>query len=437
LNYVKGSELTVIGALTRTVIDGKLYCESFGGKRKKELAVVEAGLKGINLKGVEALTGLAVDDIESTARSLSEASKGVVLFGDDFISGEKADEIVEALYNLLSLLGYTGEKGQAIFSPASGNLIGSMDMGLSPDYLPGYVAVGSKEAENAPQEKGFGWNAMVEAASDGKLQALYVMGDDPVATATDKEKVKNALNKLDFVVVQDLFMTKTAELADVVLPALTYAEKSGTVTNLEGRVQLIDVSMKPQVDGRKDWQIIHDVAQSMGAAVYFNEDCRVIDESEIEVLEEISKTVLHYGGVTQESIGRDGLLSNVSSINQAELKTVEIVGHKKGADKDYPLQIVPGRDVFLNGSTTWRDGGLLELSPGPRILVEYSDGVAQGLSDGDVIAVETKEGSLKGSISLTDRIASGVVVVPVNHPELESWKLFGGKNQGTLGRLAK
>ncbi|MBE9504240.1 MAG: NADH-quinone oxidoreductase subunit NuoG [Proteobacteria bacterium] len=437
LNYVKGSELTVIGALTRAVIDGKLYCESFGGKRKKELDVVEAGLKGINLKDLEVLAGLAVDDIESTARSLSEASKGVVLFGDDFIAGEKSEEIVEALYNLFSLLGYRGEKGQAIFSPASGNLIGSMDMGIAPDYLPGYVAVGSKEAGKAPQEKGLDWNAMVPAASDGKLQALYVMGDDPVETASDKDKVKNALNKLDFIVVQDLFMTKTAELADVVLPALTYAEKSGTVTNLEGRVQLLDVSMKPRVDGRKDWQIIRDVAQSMGAALCFNDDLRIVDDGEVEVLEEISKTVPHYAAVTQEAIGRDGLMSDVSGIKQAALKTVEIVGHKKTADKDYPLQVVPGRDVFLNGSMTWRDEGLLELSPGPRILVESSDGAAHGLSDGDVITVETKEGTLKGTVSLTDRIFPGVVVVPVNHPELESWKLFGGKNQETLGRLAK
>lgn len=437
LTYRKGTEKTLIGALTKAVIGGKLYTGGFDGERKKELDAVAEGLKDLNLDKIEELCGVSREDIEAAARDLAGASKGVILFGDDMLSGSGGGEVAQALYNLASLLGYTGERGGIIYTPASGNIAGSMDVGIAPDYLPGFDEIGNKDAAERfkliwgiapPGKKGLNWQDMQKAASEGKLKGLYVMGDDPVGTARDKEGVKDALGKLDFMIVQDIFMTETAKMADVVLPAVSYAEKSGTVTNLEGRIQRLNVSMKPLGDAREDWRIICDLAKKMGGFMGY--------ASVDEITEEVSKVVHHYDGALPANVGRDGFIAEGTGAGNP-LAGVNVKGETAGAEEGFPLYVVPGRDVFLSGTLTWMDEGLLKLSGGARVLVGEGDGKRLDLSEGEKVLIETGNGSIEAEVKITERVSDGVVVVPTNHPGIEPWSIFANRDAGTYGRLTK
>jgi len=397
-----GSELAVIGAITRAIIDKGLVSASAKGDADK----VSAGLSGIDMDGL----GISKSDIESIAASLSNASRGFILFGDDVLSSADSDQVVGALYNLAVLAGYNGEKGRLVYAPASGNYVGTLDVGVVPDK-PG----------------GLGWHGMLGAMTDGKLNALSVMGDDPVGTASDRDAVQAALAKLDLLIVQDLFLTKTAEMAHVVLPAVSYAEKEGTVTNLEGRVQSLARSIKPLGEGREDWRIISDLSAKMGSAPGY--------KSCADITTEISASVAGYAGATPDSIGRDGIF--VGPVTGLNCDSVTVAAARIERDKDYPVQVVSGRDVFLNGSLTAIDEGLLKLSPGPRALLGEAAAKSAGIADGDEIKIETRKGSVSLVASVTRRAADNTVIVPVNHPDLDASPLFEGINTGLPGRVFK
>ncbi len=397
INYARGTELATVGALIKTIIDNKLVCESFSKDRKKEL---EALIKSVK----DGKTGISKEDLLATAKSLAAASKGTILFGDDLIDGATASDVVEALYGLAALLGYNGEKGQIIYTPGAGNQAGSLDMGLS--------------------------GALVDAASVGKFKGLYVMGDNPVATAFDQEGVKDALEKLDFLVVQDIFLTETAEMADVVLPALSYAERNGTMTNMEGRLQRLNRSIKPAGDGREDWQIVQEIASAMGGKLdYINVDAVRLD---------IAASIPSYEGLTPDQIGRDGAFVDAAKMSQPTISGFTLKSNGKAdGGKTYPLQIIAGRDVFFGGSLTSWDEGVRSLSVGPRILISDETGASLDISDGDEVTVESKKGSLNGVVKVTAGVGEGVVVLPMNHPEMDPRAVLNDAETSTGGKLTK
>jgi predicted molibdopterin-dependent oxidoreductase YjgC len=263
--------------------------------------------------------------------------------------------------------------------------------------------------------------------ADGKLNALSVMGDDPVGTASDREAVQAALGRLDLLVVQDLFLTKTAEMADVVFPAVSYAEKEGTVTNLEGRLQSLAQSIKPLGDSREDWRIISDLSAKMGSDLGY--------KSSKDITSEIASTVAGYAGAGPDSIGPDGIV--IENIKAGSCEGIKIAPVKSEKDKDYPVQVVSGRDVFLNGSLTAMDEGLLKLSAKPKALLGEAAAKSAGIEDGDEIKVETKNGSVSVIAAVTRRASDNTVIVPFNHPDLDARPLFAGLNAGLPGRVSK
>lgn len=397
-----GSELAFIGAITKAIVDKGLVSSTGKGDADK----ISGGLNSVSSDAL----GLSQADVESIASSLAGASKGFILFGDDIISSGDSDQIVSALYNLAAIAGYKGEKGQLVYAPASGNYAGTVDVGVSP-Y----------------QSGGLGWQDMLAAMKEGKINALSVMGDDPLGTAVDRDSVQAALKKLDLLIVQDLFLTKTAEMADVVFPAVSYAEKEGTSTNLEGRVQSLSRSIKPLGEGRADWKIICDLSAKMGSDLGY--------ASCADITKEIAGSVAGYGAATPDSIGRDGVF--VDAVADLSCESVKIGTFSQEKDKDFPLQVVAGRDVFLNGSLTAMDEGLLKLSSGAKAMIAEDVARAACIADGDEVKIETRNGAISVLASVTRRVAANTVVVPVNHPDLDGSQLFAGLNAGLPGRVSK
>jgi len=411
VSYVKGAEPSVIAALTKAVIENKLYEKSFDGERKKELDAVSAGLKGVDLAKAAASAGITAEDLVDAAKTMSQASKGSIIFGEDFAWSGTSDN-VQSIYNLVSLLGYTGAKGQTIYAPAPGNLKGNMDMGVAPDYLTGYGEVKGKA--------GLTWNEMLSASNAGKLKALYIMGDNPVETSFNGDEVRSSLEKLDFLIVQDLFLSETAAMAHVVFPAVAYAEQSGTVTNLEGRIQQLNQSLNSPGSAMADWFIIAALASAMGRRYEYKNVGEITNE------------------IIPAQVERDGLVQDASKVRQPALLGVAPVDVElPKAEKGYDLTIVPGRDVFLSSSLTWMDEGLMLVSPGARALVSLEDASRLDLKDGDRVAVETSAGSLETVVSCSDKVSCGTVVVPLNHPGMDCRQIMAGTGSGTAGRLIK
>lgn len=435
----RGSEKLIVLAIIKAVIKDKLYVDAFDGERSKELKTITSSLKGLNIKKIEDQTGLTEENIVEVARSLAGAGKGTIIFGDDILETPRGTEIVKAIYNLSQLLGYNGEKGQTIYAAASGNLAGAMDMGVAPDYLPGYACIEDKDAvknfselwgAQIPREKGRNWEEMLEAIAAYRIKAVYVMGENPAATALDRDKARVALEKLDFLVVQDLFMTETAKLADVILPAASYAEKNGTATNLESRVQVLNRSIKPIGEVKEDWKILSEVAAKMINGI----GCSDLES----VREEMRKANIAYNEVLKGGIDRDG--EKLSPVNPGGTALIDITvpeiptgSELKGGN---PLFIVPGKDVFLASSLTWMDEGLLTHAQG-AVLISEDDGAMLGISSGSNVSVETKNGSVTATAGVSDKVPFGTVVVLTNHPDFDARPLFDKTGGAVGGRLSK
>lgn len=438
IDYRLGQEAAVITALIESIIGNKAHSEKFAKDKKDQFKIVKDGLKDINLKEVEKVTGISKSSLDSIADAMLNASKGVILFGDDFLS--RPDAVINALHTLGEVAEFSGEKGRIIYSPATGNFIGSFDMGVSPHFYAGYEKIGSKKAADKnsnisgylpPHEKGLSWSEMVNSAIKEELKSLYILDADLIEFTKDKETVRNGLDQLDFIIFQGIFMTETATFADVIFPSLTYAEKSGSVTNLEGRVQKLVPSIPKLGSSRAGWQIIREIAKRMGDS----SSSGSVDE----IREEISAVVAPYGKIDLKSIPRDGAFADYSDINKLSIKIdkISLSVNDLDADKDYPLHIVPGKDVFLTHGRGLFDEALMKMSPIAKLLVSEVDGTNLGLTDGGLVELETLNGNLQCAVKITENVAEGVVVVPVNRPDLDIGAIFRGSVTGTRGRLIK
>lgn len=435
----RGSENLVILALIKSLIKEKLYIKAFDGERSKELKALSASLKNLDVKKIEDQTGLTEENILNAAKSLACASKGSILFGDDILETPLGSENVKALYNLSQLLGYMDGKGQIIYAPAAGNLAGAMDMGVASDYLPGYVSLDDKDGlknieevwgADCPGEKGYNWEEMLEAIAAYRLKAVYIMGDNPAATAFNRDKVEAALEKLDFLVVQDLFMTETAKHANVVLPAASYAEKNGSVTNLEGRIQALNKSIRSLDGVKEDWKILGEVATRMIEGM----GCGDLDA----IRDEMSKTMPLYGKAIESGISRDGELLEAAShdgaLRDLTVPQIPTGSSLKGGN---PLFVVPGKDVFLSSSLTWMDEGLTAFAQKRNIIISEKDGAMLGISNDDTVVVETKNGSVTSAACVSDRVPPGTVIVLTNHRDFDARPLFDKTGGAVGGKLTK
>jgi formate dehydrogenase major subunit len=342
---------------------------------------------------------------------------------------------VLSLVNLQLLRGNFGRPGGGL-NPLRGqcNVQGACDMGALPDVLPGYARVTDNAARarfegawgtTLPARRGLTSMEMTEAAASGDLRALYVMGENPCLSEPDIRRVKAGLSALDFLVVQDIFLTETAELADVVLPAACFAEKDGLFTNTERRVQKVRRALPPPGEAREDWQILRDIAVALGAAW----TCESIDD----IQEEIQSLVPAYGGISRDRVGREGLQWPCPVEGHPGTPTLHVNGFPRGRgrmkavswrppaeepDVEYPFILTTGRLLpqFHTGTMTRRCAGIDDLA-GPMVAISPEDAADLEVADGDTVEVATRRGSLFAPASVTPTIGRGTVYIPFHFRE--------------------
>jgi predicted molibdopterin-dependent oxidoreductase YjgC len=339
---------------------------------------------------------------------------------------------VRSLANLAMLTGQIGRPGTGV-NPLRGqnNVQGSCDMGALPDVYCGYQKVADSAARakfekawgtELPERPGQMVTQMFPAVLDGKIKAMYIMGENPVLSEADSTHVVRALEKLEFLVVQDIFLTETAKLAHVVLPASSYAERDGTYANTERRVQLTQPVVAPPGQARRDWEIICDIATVLGYPMRYASTSAV--DAEMRGLTPqyagISHARLEAGEQlcwpcpTEVHPGTPILHRETFTRGLGQFHPVEYQPGAEEVDAEYPIVLTTGRmlEHYHTGTMTRRSKGLHGLVPGPFVEVNDADAKNLKVGDGDRVKVTSRRGSIELPVKVGSRVEAGVLFIP-------------------------
>jgi NADH-quinone oxidoreductase chain G len=309
LIYKKGTEVTLLNGLAKQILEEKLFDLNKTKISKEEVDRLRQSVLPYDAEKVSQITGIAPDRIKSLANSFARAESIIVLCGGEIISHHQNKEVIESLNSLILLTGHWGKEGCGInLLWEDCNSQGALDCGLLPDKLPGFVHISDeskrKKIEEVwkaelPHKAGLDFNQILKEIHEDKIKTLYIMGADPLAKYPDKDYVESALKKVDFLVVQDIFMTETARLADVVLSGASFAEKSGTFTNVERRVQELKRAFDSRGNSKPDWKIVSLLAQALGYEFDYL--------SAKEIFDEIVSVSPIYRDMSYKEIGETGV----------------------------------------------------------------------------------------------------------------------------------
>jgi NADH-quinone oxidoreductase chain G len=402
LAYRPGTEVALLNGLAHVILAEELH------KEGRKVAACKEWVQDYSPNQVEEITAVPAETLREAARVLTEAQKAVLIYGADTVRGPDGEACLAALNNLALLIG-AHEPGCLAQEP---NSWGVLDMGLAPHLYPGRQKLDDKVRERLgkrwkaklPSEAGLGLGGMLKAVLDGKLEAFYVMAANLVM---DHPIGVEALEKLRFLVVQDLFMTETARLADVVLPAASFAEADGTFTNMTGRVQRLHKALRPPAEVKPHGQIIVDLARAMG-----QEWGRYSPQA---VLEEIVRAASPYEGLSYGSLGDDGIRV---AIEGGTRQFAKADFWPPAANAAYPLALTTGRLLYDRGSPFAQSEIMRQLIPGPFVEINPADAEALGIADQDAVTVSSARDSLELRARVCDDICPGCVFVPLHLSEM-------------------
>jgi len=447
LQQKPGTDIALLNGLMNVIITEELHDKAFVESRTEgfdELAVVVARYTP---EVAAEITGVPADDIRRAARLLATTKPASLLYAMGITQHITGHQNVLSCANLQMLLGNMGVPGGGV-NPLRGqnNVQGACDMGGLPNVYPGYQAV-TIDAVRRKFEEAWGVSLpgkvgttvihMFDRVETAETRALYVIGENPAMSDPDAGHVKHCLEQVDFLVVQDIFLTETARLADVVLPAASFAEKDGTFTNTERRVQRVRAAIEPVGDSRPDWTIIANLARRTQAYLGQSPNGRFAGWNYAhpsEIMDEIAALTPIYGGISYARIEDKGLQWPCPSADHPGTSILHVgrfsrgVGHLSAVewappaeepDEAYPLVLTTGRvlEHFHTGSMTRRVAGLDQLQPEERLRIHPADAERLELSDGDWTVVSSRRGNIRVRAVVTSEVRPGVVFLTFHFAE--------------------
>ena len=441
-----GTDVALINGLAKVIIDEGLLDEEFVGRRTDNFEAFAKSLGKYTLEYVEKATGISGQEIRAAAQLYARVSQAAIVYGTGITQYTTGTDGVKALANLALLTGNVGRKGGGIYTlQRENNGQGACDMGALPKFLPGYQNVVDAQARGKFEER---WGAslpaqpgltaleIMEQVKKGKIKGMYIVGENPVLSFPNSRLITEILTSLDFLIVQDMFLTETAKLANVVLPAASFAEKDGTFTNFEGRVQRVQKTIDPLGESLPDWEIILRLANEMGAPMPYSSPKQVMDE--IVNTCQLAAYSLYVG---------DGYVeSEAQSLYQAESSSHWGVGRMHGeqspegfacfcpieyvppskAKKDYRFTLLTGTifNHFGTGSRSSRSARLKKFFPEAFVEICESDARKLALTDGESVKVISAVGEVTTIVKITDTLREGMLFMPVSFPETRVNELF-------------
>lgn len=436
LKQKPGTDVAWLNGFMHVIIKEGLWDKKFVEERCEDFDALAKTVKKYTPKYVEKITGVPAGELERAARIYAQAGKAAILYSMGITQHTSGTDNVVSVANLAMLTGNIGRPGTGV-NPLRGqnNVQGSCDMGALPNVYSGYQKVDDQAARkkfgdawnvNLPEKPGLTVVEMINAAAKGDLKALYIMGENPMVSDPDINHVREGLENLEFLVVQDIFMTETAKLADVVLPAVSYAEKDGTFTNTERRVQRVRKAIDPVGQSRQDWEILCDLSSRLGYEMSYS--------GPEALMEEIASVTPSYGGVNYKRIdeekicwpcpdkkhpGTPILHTTQFTRGKGKFHAVEFRSPDEETDKKYPYILTTGRMLYHyhTGTMTRRSRPIDEHVPEGYIEINTKDAANLGIRDGAFCAVSSRRGEVRVKARVTGHILSGTVFMPFHFAE--------------------
>lgn len=433
-----GYDIALANAMGHVIIKEGLENKEFIERATFDFEAYKQLVEEYTPERAEEITGVPADDIREVARLYATAEKAIICWTLGITEHHKGTENVFSLINLALLTGHIGKYGSGV-NPLRGqnNVQGGGDMGALPNRLVGGWDWDDPKAQELfekewgvplPDKVGLNLTQMVEAMDRKEIRALYCIGENPVQSDADASHVEKVLRDLDFMVVQEILMTKTAELADVVLPAAGWAENDGTVTNSERRVQRVRPAIKPPGEAKQDHIIVQEIANRMGANWNY--------QSASDIWEEIRRLAPNFAGITYERLDKEGgiqwpcydeshpgtkflhtRLWEEEVGRKAPFKPVKHQPPAELPDEEYPLTLTTGRRLeFYNTGVQTSDYKKIKDAE-EALEINAEDAEQYNLKDGDLVKVSSRRGEVITKVKISKRQPRGLVFMTFHFPD--------------------
>lgn len=430
-----GTDAALINGLMHIIMKEGWEDKEFLENRCTGLENILEVIKDYTPEKVSEITEIPEDVLYETAKLYTSTKKAGIFYTLGITEHTTGTANVMNLANLAMMTGHLGIENSGI-NPIRGqnNVQGACDMGALPNTFPGYQSVFEEKNLKFFEEQwgvemstvtGLRIPEMIDAAYAGDLKAMYIMGEDPVLTDPDANHVKLSLENLDFLVVQDLFLSETAKLADVILPTSCYAEKDGTFTNTERRVQRVRKAVEAPGEAREDWKILCDVATRIGGKGFDYKNPE-------EVFEEIRVTTPSYRGITYDRIDKVGLSwpcpteahpgtkflhKGTFPRGKGIMLPVEYEEPAELVSEEYPILLTTGRMLFHYGVMTVNSKNLNDISPYELAEINPIDAAKYGVEEEGFLRVTSRRGSILTRVTITDRVKPGMMFMTFHFKE--------------------
>jgi formate dehydrogenase major subunit len=431
-----GTDVALLNGIMHVILREGWQNQAFVDERTEGFEEFKKVVEDYPPEKASEISGVAVEDIVKIAEYYGKAAAGTIIYCMGITQHTTGVDNVKSLANLAMLTGHIGRESTGV-NPLRGqnNVQGACDMGGLPNVYPAYQPVTVPDNQSKFESA---WNAtlsdqvgltvteMIPALIEGSLKGLYIMGENPMLSDPDTHHVEEALKAAELVVVQDIFLTQTAEMADVVLPGACFAEKDGTFSNTERRVMRVRKAVEPVGDSRGDWEIIQDLSSRFGYPMAY--------ESPEEIMKEIASVTPSYGGITYERLEGDGLQWPCPNEDHPGTKFlhkdkfvrgqglfhgIEYKAPAETVDDEFPFWFTTGR-VFAHyhTGTMTRNCPTLESEVSEGYLeVNPADAERMELRQDDRVKVASRRGEMTAKTMVTDRVAEGVLFMPFHFAE--------------------
>jgi len=428
--------VALINAMMNVIIAEGLLDEEFIEQRTENFEALAEAVRDFTPEKAEQVTTVPAERIRRAARIYAGSAASSIVYSMGITQHTTGTDNVLSLANLAMLTGNVGKESAGV-NPLRGqnNVQGACDLGALPNVYPGYQSVEDETlrakfeaawGRKLPPKKGLTVVEMFHAVETGDIKALYIMGENPALSDPNLNRTRKALASVGFLVVQDIFLSETAQYADVVLPSLCFAEKDGTFTNTERRVQRVRKAIEPPGQARDDWRIICELADRMGYPMSYQCAGKIMDE--------IASLTPIYGGISFDRIDSVGLQWPCPDENHPGTKYLHkgkftrgkgrfhAVEFKEPAElpgKKYPFVLSTGRLLyqFHTGTMTRKSAAINQVSPTGFVEIHTDDAKKLGISDGQKVEVITSRGKVTTSARVTENIGKGWLFMPFHFEE--------------------
>jgi formate dehydrogenase major subunit/formate dehydrogenase alpha subunit len=427
-----GTDVAWLNGMMHVIIKENLQDTEFIENRTEEFEALKKTVEKYTPEFVEGITGIPAESLAAAAKLYAGAKNGSILYCMGITQHTSGTDNVKCLANLAMLCGNLGKPGGGV-NPLRGqnNVQGACDMGGLPNVYTGYQpvtdeAIAKKMADawgvdGLSTQIGLKVTEMFPKAHEGEFKAMYIIGENPAVSDADLNHAKACMEHLDFLVVQDIFLTETAQLADVVFPSACFAEKEGTFSNTERRVQRVRKAVEAPGEAKDDWWTLCQVASRMGYEMSYA-------DSEA-IFKEIAAVTPSYGGLDYGRIDVEGLhwpcptpdhpgtpILHGQQFTRGKglFHAIDWIPAAEQADDEYPLYLTTGRVLYQyhTGTMTMKTEGLNERAPESFIEISRADAAKYNVEDGQIATISSRRGTIQAKIQISSKAVDGTVFIP-------------------------